>query len=158
MNPHDDIVALSTPPGRAGLGVVRLSGKNSRNIVGRITRAKSQLLPRAATVCELIDELSNTLDQVMVTYFQGPRSYTGEDVVEICCHGSPVILRACVDRALSAGARLAEPGEFTLRALLNGRIDLPQAEAVRDLIDATTLYQARVAVQQLEGSVSKRLA
>ena len=98
------------------------------------------------------------LDQVVVTWFQGPHSYTGEDVIEIACHGAPVVLRACVDRAIGAGARLAEPGEFTLRALINGRIDLPQAEAVRNLIDATTLYQARIAVEQLEGSVSRRLA
>jgi tRNA modification GTPase len=158
MNPHDDIVALSTPPGRGGLGVVRLSGSHSRSIVAGITRAKRPLLPRHATLAELVDDHGNTLDQVVLTYFQAPRSYTGEDVVEISCHGSPVILRACVDRALSAGARLAEPGEFTLRALLNGRIDLPQAEAVRDLIDATTLFQARVAAQQLEGSISRRLA
>ena len=87
-----------------------------------------------------------------------PRSYTAEDVVEISCHGSPVVLRHAVERAVAAGARLAEPGEFTLRAYLNGRIDLPQAEAVRDLIDATTLYQARVAAQQVEGSVSRRIA
>lgn len=158
MNPHDDIVALSTPPGRAGLGVIRISGKNARSIVDRITRSKAPVLVRTATLAELLDEHGAPLDQVILTYFQGPRSYTGEDVVEISCHGSPVILRACVDRTLSAGARMAEPGEFTLRALLNGRIDLPQAEAVRDLIDATTLYQARVAAQQLEGSVSRRLA
>jgi tRNA modification GTPase len=94
---------------------------------------------------------------VVVTYFAAPRSYTAEDVVEIACHGSPVVLRFCLDRACRAGARLAEPGEFTLRAYLNGRIDLPQAEAVRDLIDATTLYQARVAAQQVEGSVSRSL-
>ena len=93
----------------------------------------------------------------MVTYFAAPRSYTAEDVVEISCHGSPVVLRFCVERACAAGARLAEPGEFTLRAYLNGRIDLPQAEAVRDLIEATTLYQARVAAQQVEGSVSRRI-
>jgi tRNA modification GTPase len=93
----------------------------------------------------------------MVAYFAAPRSYTAEDLVEISCHGAPVILRLCVERACAAGARLAEPGEFTLRAFLNGRIDLPQAEAVRDLIEATTLYQARVAAQQVEGSVSKRI-
>jgi len=93
-----------------------------------------------------------------VTWFQGPRSYTGEDVVEICCHGSPVVLRHCVKRAAGNGARLAEPGEFTLRAFLNGRIDLPQAEAIRDLIEATTLYQARVAAQQAGGSLSRRIA
>ena len=88
---------------------------------------------------------------------RAPRSYTAEDLVEISCHGSPVVLRFCVERACTNGARLAEPGEFTLRAFLNGRIDLPQAEAVRDLIEATTLYQARVAAQQVEGSVSRRI-
>lgn len=97
------------------------------------------------------------VDQVVVVYFAGPRSYTGEDVIEISCHGSPVVLRYCLERAVSCGARLAEPGEFTLRAYMNGRIDLPQAEAVRDLIDATTLYQARVAAQQIDGAVSRRL-
>ena len=95
---------------------------------------------------------------MVVTFFEAPRSYTAEDLVEISCHGSPVVLRHAVERALEAGARLAEPGEFTLRAFLNGRIDLPQAEAVRDLIDATTLYQARIAAQQVDGSVSRRLA
>jgi len=93
----------------------------------------------------------------VATYFAAPRSYTAEDLVEISCHGSPVVLRFAVERACAAGARLAEPGEFTLRAYLNGRIDLPQAEAVRDLIDSTTLYQARVAAQQVEGSVSRRI-
>jgi len=98
------------------------------------------------------------IDQVVVTYFAAPRSYTAEDVIEIACHGSPVVLRHCLERAVRAGARLAEPGEFTLRAFVNGRIDLPQAEGVRDLIDATTLYQARIAAQQTHGSVSRRLA
>ena len=91
---------------------------------------------------------SADVDEVVAAFFDAPRSYTAEDVVEISCHGSPVVLRYALERALDAGARLAEPGEFTLRAFLNGRIDLPQAEAVRDLIDATTLYQARVAAQQ----------
>ena len=94
----------------------------------------------------------------MATYFARPRSYTAEDVIEISCHGSPVVLRHALERALESGARLAEPGEFSLRAFLNGRIDLPQAEAVRDLIDATTLYQARVAAQQVNGSVSRSIA
>ncbi len=97
------------------------------------------------------------VDQVVVTYYASPRSYTAEDVVEIACHGSPVILRHALDRLCRAGARLAEPGEFTLRAYLNGRIDLPQAEAIRDLIDSITLYQARIAAQQAEGSVSRKL-
>jgi tRNA modification GTPase len=98
------------------------------------------------------------VDEVIVTYFAGPRSYTSEDVIEISCHGAPVVLRHCLERAARAGARLAEPGEFTLRAFLNGRIDLLQAEAIRDLIDATTLYQARIAAQQTQGSVSRRIA
>ena len=106
----------------------------------------------------LVDEQGATVDQVVATFFAAPRSYTAEDVIEISCHGAPVVLRYCVERAVRAGARLAEPGEFTLRAYLNGRIDLPQAEAVRDLIEATTLYQARVAAQQVEGSVSRRIA
>ena len=97
------------------------------------------------------------IDHVLVTLFAAPLSYTAEDVIEISCHGSPVVLRFCLDQAVRAGARLAEPGEFTLRAYVNGRIDLPQAEAVRDLIDATTLYQAKIAAQQIEGSVSRRV-
>jgi tRNA modification GTPase len=104
-----------------------------------------------------VDDGAHKIDEVVATYFAAPRSYTAEDLVEISCHGSPVVLRFAVERACAAGARLAEPGEFTLRAYLNGRIDLPQAEAVRDLIDSTTLYQARVAAQQVEGSVSRRI-
>src|SRR5258706_9623547 len=113
--------------------------------------------PWAATLAELPDTSGHAVDQVVVTYFAAPRSYTAEDVIEISCHGSPVVLRFALERACACGARLAEPGEFTLRAYLNGRIDLPRAEAVRDLIDATTLYQARIAAQQVNGSVSLRL-
>ena len=108
-------------------------------------------------MASLQDAEGHTVDQVVTTYFAAPRSYTAEDVVEIACHGSPVVLRYALERLCQAGARLAEPGEFTLRAYINGRIDLPQAEAVRDLIDASTLYQARIAAQQAEGSVSRRL-
>jgi tRNA modification GTPase len=97
------------------------------------------------------------IDEVVVTYFAKPHSYTADDVVEISAHGSPVVLRHMVELALACGARLAEPGEFTMRAFLNGRIDLTQAEAVRDLIESQTLYQAKVAAQQLEGALSKRL-
>lgn len=160
MNLSDTIVALSTPPGRGGLGVVRLSGPEARTICETICR-----FPRAASwqgwtsqLAALLDRDGCPVDQVVITYFEKPRSYTAEDVVEISCHGSPVVLRHCVERAIAAGARLAEPGEFTLRAYVNGRIDLPQAEAIRDLIDATTLYQARVASQQANGSVSRRIA
>jgi tRNA modification GTPase len=113
--------------------------------------------PWAASLSTLTDSDGRAIDHVVVTYFASPKSYTAEDVVEIACHGSPVVLRHALDRACRAGARLAEPGEFTLRAFLNGRIDLPRAEAIRDLIQSTTLYQARVAAQQAEGSVSRRL-
>ena len=157
---NDTIVALSTPPGRGGLGVVRLSGPDARAIAERILRLPKpdSLQSWHAAMAELTDATGATVDHVVVAFFAAPRSYTAEDVIEISCHGSPVVLRHCVERAMDAGARPAEPGEFTLRAYLNGRIDLPQAEAVRDLIDATTLYQARVAAQQAEGSVSRRIA
>jgi tRNA modification GTPase len=97
------------------------------------------------------------IDEVVVTYFAKPHSYTTDDIVEIAAHGSPVVLRHIVELCIAAGARLAEPGEFTMRAFLNGRIDLTQAEAVRDLIDSQTLYQAKIAAQQLEGALSRRL-
>jgi tRNA modification GTPase len=168
----DTIVAISTPPGRGGIGVVRLSGRDVRRIAESMLRFTDGGLAAAgqaeapappwrswhACMADLKDREGHTVDQVVATFFESPRSYTAEDVVEISCHGSPVVLRFAVERALEAGARLAEPGEFTLRAFLNGRIDLPQAEAVRDLIDATTLYQARIAAQQAGGSVSRRLA
>ncbi len=155
----DTIVAISTPLGRSGIGVVRLSGTDARAIAASLIRFTEQHAWKAWTASfgELIDGERRTVDQVVVTFFAQPRSYTGEDVVEIACHGSPVVLRFALERACASGARLAEPGEFTLRAFLNGRVDLPRAEAVRDLIEATTLYQARVAAQQLEGSVSRRI-
>jgi tRNA modification GTPase len=137
--------------------VVRLSGRAAAGIASQILRG-AVLEPWRAHVAELLDVQGHAVDQVVVTFFQAPRSYTAEDLIEISCHGSPVVLRHAVERALAAGARLAEPGEFTLRAFLLGRIDLPQAEAVRDLIDATTLYQARIAAQQAGGSVSRRIA
>jgi tRNA modification GTPase len=155
LNIHDTIAAISTPAGRGGLGVVRLSGRRSREIAERILQFHSS--PRWRPWHSQLAKLSD-IDEVVAAFFAAPRSYTAEDVVEISCHGSPVVLRFALERALEAGARLAEPGEFTLRAFLNGRIDLPRAEAVRDLIESTTLYQARVAAQQLDGSVSRRIA
>lgn len=159
MNLHDTIAAVSTPPGRGGIGIVRLSGVDARAIAGTILRFPQPMewKPWHAMLAELPDAEGHAVDQVVVTYFASPRSYTTEDVIEISCHGSPVVLRFALERACAAGARLAEPGEFTLRAYLKGRIDLPRAEAIRDLIDATTLYQARIAAQQAEGSVSRRL-
>jgi tRNA modification GTPase len=159
MQLHDTIAAVSTPPGRGGIGIVRFSGPQARAVAGQILRFDQTpaWTPWTATLATLPDIEDRPIDQVVVTYFAAPRSYTAEDVIEIACHGSPVILRYALQRACVAGARLAEPGEFTLRAYLNGRIDLPQAEAVRDLIEATTLYQARVAAQQADGAVSRRL-
>jgi tRNA modification GTPase len=158
MRLHDTIVAVSTPPGRGAIGIVRLSGPASARIAGALVAVKSDLRSWSSTLGDLLDDEGRTVDEVVVSYFAAPRSYTAEDVVEISCHGAPVILRHCLDRAARAGARLAEPGEFTLRAFLNGRIDLPQAEAVRDLIEATTLYQARVAARQTRGALALQLA
>lgn len=157
MNLNDTIVAIATPPGRGGLGVVRLSGTDSLSIANGLVRVSKTLAPWSPTRSALLDDAGKTLDDVLVTWFAKPRSYTSEDVIEISCHGSPVVLRACMERAHRLGARLAEPGEFTLRAFLLGRIDLPQAEAVRDLIDATTLHQARVAAQQTSGALARAL-
>ena len=134
--------------------MVRISGPGARSIAGQMLRFREEAhwRPWQAQMAKLGD-----VDEVVVTFFEAPKSYTAEDVIEISCHGAPVVLRYALDQALEAGARLANPGEFTLRAFLNGRIDLPRAEAVRDLIDATTLYQAKVAAQQVGGSVSRRI-
>jgi tRNA modification GTPase len=159
MVSEDTIVAISTPAGRGGLGVVRLSGPSAIEIATRLIKLpKLPLETQRATLGAFAHEESGrVLDQVVVTCFREPHSYTAEDVVEISCHGAPVILRHLEECCFAQGARAAEPGEFTLRAFLNGRIDLTQAEAVRDLIESQTLYQARVAAQQLQGSVSTRL-
>jgi tRNA modification GTPase len=159
MPAEDTIVAIATPPGRGGIGVVRLSGSRALEIAaGLLKLPHSRLETQRATVCDFVEpESQRVLDQVVVTCFHAPHSYTAEDVVEISSHGAPVILNYLVELCLERGARAAEPGEFTLRAFLNGRIDLTQAEAVRDLIESRTLYQARVAAEQLEGSVSARL-
>jgi tRNA modification GTPase len=156
---NDTIAAISTPLGRGGIGIVRISGREARAIAEQILRLppRHSWQPWTASLAMLPDLEGHVVDRVVVTIFAAPRSYTAEDVIEIACHGSPAVLRFALERACQAGARLAEPGEFTLRAYLNGRIDLPQAEGVRDLIDATTLYQARIAAQQAEGSVSRRL-
>src|ERR1039458_3425121 len=146
---EDTIVAISTPPGRGGLGVVRLSGSLAIEITCRLIKLTAVPLEtqRATLGAFFPEESGHALDQVVVTCFRAPHSYTAEDLVEISCHGAPVILRHLCECCVKAGARAAEPGEFTLRAFLNGRMDLTQAEAVRDLIDSQTLYQARVAAQ-----------
>ncbi len=160
MHLDDTIVAIATPPGRGGIGVVRLSGAEARDIARPMLRLARghDFEPGRAHFGELIEPATGErIDEVVVTFFAKPHSYTTDDVVEISCHGSPVVLRHVVEMAAARGARLAEPGEFTMRAFLNGRIDLTQAEAVRDLIESQTLYQAQVAARQLEGALSKRL-
>jgi tRNA modification GTPase len=158
VNLDDTIVAVATPPGRGGIGVVRLAGPEARAIAGPILRLGHELAPGRASFGELIDPVTGErIDEVVATYFAKPHSYTTDDIVEISAHGAPVVLQHIVAIALQRGARLAEPGEFTMRAFLNGRLDLTQAEAVRDLIDSQTLFQAKVAAQQLEGALSKRL-
>ena len=207
MNLDDTIVALATPLGRGGIGVVRIAGPEARTIALPMLRLKHDLEPGRAVFGELIEpcgsdipvrqdskyaagiptredatdesdpkstvghDISRTgmaaphssmssdqrIDEVVVTYFAKPHSYTTDDIIEISAHGSPVVLRHIVELALARGARLAEPGEFTMRAFLNGRIDLTQAEAVRDLIESQTLHQAKIAAQQLEGALSRRL-
>jgi tRNA modification GTPase len=152
----DTIVAIATPMGRGGIGVVRISGALSAGIATSLSGRKLRLEPRHATFTRLT-AAGGAADQVVMTWFPGPHSYTGEDVVEISAHGSPVLLRAIVDAAMENGARLAEPGEFTLRAFLRQRIDLVQAEAVRDLVDAVTPLQARAAFDQLEGTLTTRI-
>lgn len=154
----DTIVAISTPPGRGGIGVVRLAGPEARQIAEPMLRLRHPLEANRASFGELIEpKTAETIDEVVVTYFQKPHSYTTDDIIEISAHGSPVVLQRIVELALGRGARLAEPGEFTMRAFLNGRLDLTQAEAVRDLIDAQTLFQARVAAGQLGGALSARM-
>jgi tRNA modification GTPase len=154
---NDTIVAIATPPGRGGIGVVRISGPHAHLIAGELRCTDAPLEPRRAIFAR-IRSGEQVIDQAVVTFFPAPHSYTGEDVVEISAHGSPVVLRAIVEAAVASGARLAEPGEFTLRAFLNNRIDLAQAEAVADLVDAVTPLQARAAFDQLEGTLTARIA
>jgi tRNA modification GTPase len=199
---QDTIVAIATPPGRGGIGVVRLSGPDAPDIARGLITHEGPLQPRHATLTRIrvsattvrlkadttygqnvasgfsrtspdaasgfsgtdqnvasgFSRTVDAIDHAVVTYFPAPHSYTGEDVVELSAHGSPVVLHAIVAGAIGAGARLAEPGEFTLRAFLNGRIDLMQAEAVGDLIDAATPLQARAAFDQLDGTLTRAIA
>ena len=156
----DTIAAIATPPGRGGIGVIRISGPQASLIAHALIGRQQPLVARHATLTSVRTAATDqTLrDQVIVTFFPGPGSYTGEDVVELSAHGSPVVLAAIVMAAVEAGARLAQPGEFTLRAFLNGRLDLPQAEAVADLIDAVTPLQARAAFDQLHGTLTTAIS
>ena len=165
----DTIAAISTPPGRGGIGIVRLSGPDTASIAGQLVKLRQPLEHGRARLADVLDEEGSDadldagrgdfgrIDEALVTWFATPNSYTGEDVAEIAAHGSPVVLELLLRRALDLGARLAEPGEFTQRAFLAGRIDLTQAEAVRDLIEAQTLTQARQAASQMGGALSRRV-
>jgi tRNA modification GTPase len=155
-SPDDTIVAIATPAGRGGIGVVRVSGPRALGIASIISDRTDPLEPRHATLTRIVTG-GTAVDRAVLTFFPAPHSYTGEDVLEISAHGSPVLLRAIVEASMQAGARLAEPGEFTFRAYLRGRIDLVQAEAVRDLVDAVTPLQARAAFDQLEGTLTTRI-
>jgi tRNA modification GTPase len=155
----DTIVALSTAPGRSAIGVVRLSGPSSSEITRDLVGDQHLALVPGQVSVRALKPAGETeaLDQAVITFFAAPHSYTGEDVVEISCHGSPVILRQVIDRVLMLGGRLAEPGEFTLRALGNGKLNLSQAIAVRDLINARSDAAAKQAVRQLKGELSSRM-
>lgn len=164
---NDTIVALATPPGRAGLGVVRLSGERALEISRQLIAGAAALAPRHATLVRVRREArtidgapvrpEDVIDEGIATFFPAGGSYTGEDVVELSLHGSPVVLGEVIAAAVAGGARLARAGEFTLRAFLNGRLDLTRAEAVRDLVDATTPAQARIAFDQLRGTLAERI-
>jgi tRNA modification GTPase len=157
--PNDSIVALSTPPGRSGIGVIRLSGPHSLSILRKILNDDEfNPTPNSLSLQSLFDPASgDLLDEALICFFKGPHSFTGEDVVEFHCHGSPVLLRAVIDIILNLDARLADPGEFSLRAVMNGRMQLTEAEGVRDLINAQTDDAARQATRQLKGEISHRL-
>jgi len=157
----DTIAAISTPPGRGGIGIVRLSGPQAAPIAAQLVHPHQPLEHAHARLADVLDPADADdprIDEALVTFFCAPNSYTAEDLIEIAAHGSPVVLELLLRRALELGARLAEPGEFTQRAFLAGRVDLTQAEAVRDLIDAQTLTQARQAASQMGGALSRRAA
>ena len=158
----ETIAAISTPPGRGGIGIVRLSGPDAAVIAAQLVRLRQPLEHARARLAEVLDDEAGAeaaaIDVAVVTFFAAPHSYTAEDLVEIAAHGSPVVLELLLKRALKQGARLAEPGEFTQRAFLSGKLDLTQAEAVRDLIEAQTLTQARQAASQMGGALSRRVA
>ncbi|MHA7878688.1 MAG: tRNA uridine-5-carboxymethylaminomethyl(34) synthesis GTPase MnmE [Saccharospirillum sp.] len=151
----DTICALATPPGRGGVGIVRLSGQGVADIARAVTGRT--LTPRHAWYGDFLDDQNRILDQGIALYFPGPNSFTGEDVLELQGHGGPVILELLLQRVMALGARLARPGEFSERAFLNDKMDLAQAEAIADLIDATSTEAARSAVRSLQGAFSQEI-
>lgn len=155
MRPNHTIAAIATAPGRAAIGIVRVSGPDLTGLIAGLL--KRRLPPRHAVLADFLDIRSEIIDSGVVLYFPAPHSYTGEDVLELQGHGGPVVLQLLLRRCLELGARLAEPGEFTKRAYLNDKLDLAQAEGVADLIDATTAQAARCAVRSLHGEFSERI-
>ncbi len=153
----DTIVAIATPPGRGAIGLVRLSGPESLGVARHLCPDVDEWRPRFATFTRLRDLSGAALDEAVVTFFAGPQSYTGEDMLEVSCHGSPLVLHRAVESALGLGARAARPGEFTLRAFLNGKLDLTEAEAIVDLVEARTEGGLGLALQQLAGALSSRV-
>jgi len=154
------IAAIATPPGTGAIAIIRCSGPGSIDLVGTVFRGRRPLAespPRQAVLGKITAENDRVLDEVLVTCFAGPASYTGEDMVEISCHGGVLVAAALLGLLLRAGARAAEPGEFTLRAFLHGKLDLTQAEAVMDLIHAKTPLALRAASEQLEGRIGTEI-
>src|SRR5262249_25568486 len=146
------IAAIATPQGYGGIGVVRISGDQSTDCARRLLRRGDHAVftPNQASFQHLINpDTGATIDDAIITFFKAPHSFTGEDVVEISCHGSPVVLSEILKLLTSFGVELAQPGEFSMRAFLNQRMDLTQAEAIKDLIHAQTSHQARIAAKQL---------
>ena len=155
----ETIAAISTPPGVGGIGIIRISGDKALNVVKRIFKAKNkgEIKPFTIRFGYVIDENENALDQVLVSYFKSPKSYTGEDIIEINCHGGNVSTREILELVLKNGARLAEPGEFTKRAFLNGKLDLTQAEAVIELINSKSDKESKASYKQLEGLLGAKI-
>lgn len=156
---QDTVIAPSTPPGRSALAVVRLTGPETRIILEKIFRRRNgrPIPPRRSVLGFFLDGQGQVLDEGMVVLFPQPLSYTGEDLAELTLHGSPPVVRAVLEAGVAAGARPANPGEFTLRALRRGKLDLTQVEAIRDLVEAATIEQARIAVRQLNGEVAQAI-
>ncbi|MEL0029164.1 MAG: tRNA uridine-5-carboxymethylaminomethyl(34) synthesis GTPase MnmE, partial [Perlucidibaca sp.] len=154
---NDTIAAIATPPGRGGVGIIRLSGPRALVIGREISALPSEPLPRHAHYTAFVDETGLALDEGLLIYFRAPHSFTGEDVVELQGHGGPIVLDMLLQRTLKLGARLARPGEFSERAFLNDRLDLAQAEAIADLIEAGSEQAARSALHSLQGAFSARV-
>lgn len=159
LTPAETIAALATPAGRGGIGIVRVSGGDLSALAKNLTQRRlgDQLKPRQAHLVTFRDGHGDAIDQGVALYFPGPNSFTGEDVLELQGHGSPVVMRMLLARCLELGARMARPGEFSERAFLNGRMDLAQAEAVADLIDAATSSAAKSALRSLQGDFSRAI-